>query len=552
MSAAFEHQQPGSACTSRVWPQLLPELADKIVGCLDSNEVPCFRLVNKASASQFCAPHHTTYRLSQPVPPRAFAAHWLIPGAVRGLTLERRQQLLSLTAASGVVANLEVAEKAAGCLLTNEVLKAAARAGQLDACVWLWEHGSRTVSARHECSNLLGSAASGGHLHVCEWLLSLGLAWETSGADAAARAGHVRLMEWLLQRRPQMDVAACPVDETRLLLAGVAHGCDLPTLQRLWRGWGEVDDWSKREAMGAAVCSPTPDWAAKVEWLQAQGCPRNMPMMEAQRPDAVARLVWLRAQGFAPQPVELRQAAAAGNVAAVQYLLGELGQRMNENIRVLVFTTAARNGHVHVLQALHVAGRFLPVDAFDCAREAARNGHLHVLAWLVETFGGGAVRMGPGLLTAAAESGSVQLMAWLRERGCKWDVSAFTAAANSGCEEAVEWLVAQGCPVQGNGDPYSGACRNGDLAMATGLRRLGVPWGPAGAVAVPAARGAPLPLLRWLLEEGCPLGCIIAFRRAVMQRASGREEALGLLQAYQQRLGGEASPSAAIAGGLAV
>ncbi|KXZ47192.1 hypothetical protein GPECTOR_37g198 [Gonium pectorale] len=147
MSATFEHQQPEHACTSRVWLQLL-----------DSNEVPSFRLVNKASASQFRAPHHITYRLSQPVPPDAFAAHWLAPGSIRGLTLARRRQLLSLTATSDVVANLEVAKKAAGCLLTYE---------------------------------------------------------------------------------------------------------------RVWRGAGEVDDWSKREAIGSAVCSPTPDWAAKVEWLVA-------------------------------------------------------------------------------------------------------------------------------------------------------------------------------------------------------------------------------------------------------------------------------------------
>ncbi|KXZ44454.1 hypothetical protein GPECTOR_67g294 [Gonium pectorale] len=76
----------------------------------------------------------------------------------------------------------------------------------------------------------------------------------------------------------------------------------------------------------------------------------------------------------------------------------------------------------------------VPLDAAAGAREAACNGHLHVLAWLVETFGVGAVGIGPYLLAAAAASGSVELMAWLCE----------LRAAGSGCEEAVEWLVAQG------------------------------------------------------------------------------------------------------------
>ncbi|KXZ45037.1 hypothetical protein GPECTOR_59g645 [Gonium pectorale] len=281
-------------------PRLLPKLAEKIVGCLDPNEVP---LVNKAAAAQFRAPHHTTYRLSQPVPPHAFAAHWLAPGATRGLTLQRRRQLLSLTAASGVVANLEVAVQAAGCLLTAGVLEAAAKAGQLGSCVWLWEHG---CPAAKGYDNLLAAAASGGHRHV---------------------------------------------------------------------------------------------------------------------------------------------SAARGTVAAVEYLLlGEAGVVMDGNTGLQGVLDSVRARHLPVLRVLHAAG--MAVDAAHCAVEAARNGHLHVLAWLVGTFGSEAVGMDSSLFYAAASSGSMGLMAWLRERGCGWDASASASAASSGCEEAVEWLVAQGCPVE--------------------------------------------------------------------------------------------------------
>ncbi|KXZ48080.1 hypothetical protein GPECTOR_30g175 [Gonium pectorale] len=59
------------------------------------------------------------------------------------------------------------------------------------------------------------------------------------------------------------------------------------------------------------------------------------------------------------------------------------------------------------------------------------------------------------------------------------------------------------------GEPYFVACVTGDLATARCLRRLGVPWGPDGQVFLDAAAAghatAPLPLLRWLLEEGCPV-----------------------------------------------
>ncbi|KXZ45039.1 hypothetical protein GPECTOR_59g647 [Gonium pectorale] len=520
MSAAAERQQQlaQSTCSSRVWSQLLPELAEKI-----------------AAAAQFRAPHHTTYRLSKPVPPHAFAAHWLAPGATRGLTLQRRRQLLSLTAASGVVANLEVAVQAAGCLLTYDVLRSAAKAGQLDSCVWLREHGCPTEDDDSDCSGLLAAAASGGHRHVCEWLLGLGLTWRSSGADQAARGGHVGLMEWLLQRRPELTVIRNPGSEKRLLIAGVAHGCDLLTLQRLWRGWGNLDEPTKGEALKAAGGGPTPDWAAKVEWLMAQGCQRrSCPWPAVECPDAVARLAWLRARGFPFKPFCVNVAAATGNAAAVQYLLGEAGVRLSSLDPRNVAGPAARGGHLAVLQALHAAG-WLRHNAADCARTAASYGHLHVLAWLVETFGAEAVRMDTGLFNAAAASGSVPLMAWLRERGCGWGRGALTAAAESGCEEAVEWLLARGCPVEADGASPISACERGDLAMARLLRRMGAPWGAAGDVTSYAAQNAPLPLLRLLLEEGCPVRDYEAARRGAVGRASGREEVLELLEAHRRQ-----------------
>ncbi|KXZ40966.1 hypothetical protein GPECTOR_1105g382 [Gonium pectorale] len=129
-------------------------------------------------------------------------------------------------------------------------------------------------------------------------------------------------------------------------------------------------------------------------------------------------------------------------------------------------------------------------------------------------------------------------MAWLRERGCEWGYSCFSDAAGSGCEEAVEWLMARGCPMEANGYAYTAACRNGDLAMARLLRRLGVPWGPAGDVVSRALHDSPLPMVRWLLEAGCPVGDYEAARAAAVGRPSGREEALGLLEAHRQRTRG--------------
>ncbi|KXZ40889.1 hypothetical protein GPECTOR_1495g674 [Gonium pectorale] len=456
--------------SSRVWPQLLPELAERIVGCLSLNDIAAtFRQVNKATAEAFRGPQHTIVRLSEPVPPHAFAAHWLAPGATRGLNLVRRRKLVRLVAASGVVANLEVAVHAAGCLLTYQVFEAAASAGKLEACQWLWEQGCPENERRwYVLTDVLAAAAGGGHRHVCEWLLGRGVSWQSSGAAEAARGGHVGLMEWLLERRRQMG-STKPEEEMHKLVCGVVHGCDLATLQRQWGNWGLLKGQTKAAALRAAAGSPTPDWAAKVEWLEAQGCPRDHKPAAAAAicpNDAAARLAWLRGRGYPLDGRLVCSAARVGNLAAVQYLLSELG---------------------------------------------ALDGGLY-----------------------CAASGSVELLAWLVDHGCgEWSCDASTSAAESGCEEALEWVVAQGCPVKDDGSPYLNACRNGDLATVRLLRRLEVPWGPAGRVVLEAARVAPLPLLRWLLEEGCPVGDYEAAKVKAGERASGRAEALQLLEAHQ-------------------
>ncbi|KXZ49591.1 hypothetical protein GPECTOR_20g447 [Gonium pectorale] len=163
--------------------------------------------------------------------------------------------------------------------------------------------------------------------------------------------------------------------------------------------------------MRAATGSRTPDWRAKVEWLEAQGA-----------------------------------------------------RRLTE-------------GQLAALQALHAAGGWMM--SWQDLRIAAHCGHLHLVAWMVVALG---VEADTELFAAAASSGRVELMAWLRDHGCK---RALVGAAESGCEEAVERLVARGCPMaetQGSrytqDSAYTTAARNhGDLAMLRCLMRLGVPWG---------------------------------------------------------------------------
>ncbi|KXZ40937.1 hypothetical protein GPECTOR_1240g499 [Gonium pectorale] len=122
------------------WNELLPELQGNIMDRLDPNDRATVRCVDKTTAARFRKPEHVTIHLSQPVAAQVFAAHWLAPGAIHGLTLERWQQLLCLVAASGSVANLQTALDEM-CPLTYEAFEAAAAKGHLASCQRLLDAG---------------------------------------------------------------------------------------------------------------------------------------------------------------------------------------------------------------------------------------------------------------------------------------------------------------------------------------------------------------------------------------------------------------------------
>ncbi|GFR45436.1 hypothetical protein Agub_g6815 [Astrephomene gubernaculifera] len=517
-----QHRQAG------IWPQLQPELAERIISFLSPNEVACtVRLINKAAAAQFSGPRYTTVKLSSPVPHHAFQRHWSRPGVTRSLTLKQREQLVCLTARSGSIPNLEAAVASTGLLSIassyEAVLPAAAAAGQLEMCQWLQQRNCLEGSA-------LEDAAGAGHRAICEWGLANG--WDRDlnvkkAMCAAAQGGHVELMEWLLQQQLQQrpNGNLIPSDLVDLLEAA-AQGCELAIVVELTqRLQGQLlldkEDVNTCSIVAAAAGSPTPDWQAKVEWLEARGFPRSSYVANwaASCPEALDRLMWLRERGY---PFTERAAEAAINnnrVEALEFLLDcDIEPDDGEDYN------AASDGHLDILILLneygYEVGNFIGV--------AAQGGHLAVVVWLSELLGREALQKSRNM-RAAVLSGNLELMGWLRERGCRWADDMYTVAAGSGCEEALEWLVEQGCPMQDDGVPCLVAALQNDVNMLRCLRRLGCPWGPHGWVFAKCIEdGGDTAVLRLLLDEGCPVDWLRVMEPAYQKASKGYHEAVQL------------------------
>ncbi|GLC45679.1 hypothetical protein PLESTB_001317400 [Pleodorina starrii] len=492
---------------SSIW---LPGIVACIAHHLPANEVAStLRLIDKTTSQQFA--HHKTLRLSLPSPIHVFRERWGRPGAFHALSRKQRLQLLCLTAASGSVANMEVALVSAGLDLRCELLEAAAAAGQLDMCKVLRARGcpwGRSLSA----------AAMAGHRHVCQWMLASGCPLCEDIVCGAVRGGQEDLMQWLLtelQGRLNDDVNGLCCS----LLGAAAEYLLLAALQRLWQQLmagrhgsnlqqqlEQLKQAHQGDILAAAACSLTPDWQAKVEWLEGLGYPRKAractAAVLADNGDAGgARLQWLRGRGY-PLKADVANAAVySGNLAALRFLVEQAGVR--PTCDQLDMAEAARQGHLAVLQYLHASG--LPVNTRSVAEEAARAGHLPLVAWAVEDLGVAPADGAANLLDCTAASGNLELLNWLHVRGWALGRRAIPNGVESGCEEALEWLVERGCPFPLDGGAYLGAADNGDLAMLRCLHRLGCPWRPPGKLLADCIRSVvSVAVLQCLLDLGCP------------------------------------------------
>ncbi len=276
----------------------------------------------------------------------------------------------------------------------------------------------------------------------------------------------------------------------------------------------------------------------------------------------------------------VRAAACGGQVEVVQYLVSVYGShKLLEGPRD-AFKLVAQTVSAQVAQRLHQLGLHFRSGAYGFA---VGYGNLDMFRWLVQekiapvglvgvnspashwpdqtaahardVLEAMQLLVGDGVnadyyytlredLGRAAARGSLALVRCLLGIGPPghWpDAKAVDDAVEAGCEELLEWMAQQprGLVGQGRTSPYIVAGRNGDRATLAALRRLGVPWGQGAEqfLAHAALEGCEVPVLRWLVEQGAPVGTRGFLKSNVRWReclrALSGEEADWLLQLHQ-------------------
>ncbi len=125
----------------------------------------------------------------------------------------------------------------------------------------------------------------------------------------------------------------------------------------------------------------------------------------------------------------------------------------------------------------------------------------------------------------------LRLARYLREEvGFPFHILVLRSAARGGCEVLVEWLVGAGC--YESGAAYLEAAYYGNRGVLETLRRAGVPWGE-GVVVEAIGCGCPLPVVRWLLAEGAPVGSEEEVEAALKEVEASSEA--GVVEAWELR-----------------
>ncbi|KAG2423628.1 hypothetical protein HXX76_015145 [Chlamydomonas incerta] len=259
----------------------------------------------------------------QPWPGAEFVRHFGRPEPWRRLARSQRQLLLCLAASSLHGPSLEAALEHCGAAVTADVVAAAAAAGDLAACEALLLRAGADWFA----SAVVQTAARYGHLHICTWaaeqvecglrpgrrppnLLPLNCDPDAI-AKAAARGGHEHVLDWVRAAggpsgvRTAFDAACAAAEGGRVealaglstqltapgqrlaLLPSIAYGCPRAVLAAFWADWehgtgggagasGLSAGGAAVQLLLAAVLSPTPDWAAKADWLLAAWGPERL------------------------------------------------------------------------------------------------------------------------------------------------------------------------------------------------------------------------------------------------------------------------------------
>ena len=196
-------------------------------------------------------------------------------------------------------------------------------------------------------------------------------------------------------------------------------------------------------------------------------------------------------------PANLPDPADSANLRAVSRGMRDAVDATGRELKELKIDQALDFGNVRAVRRLMLRGNVK--KAYMCAAAAA-SGQLGLLKYLRA----GGSKWDKDTCTYAAKGGHLEVLKWARENDCPWDEETCAWAAENDHLEVLKWARENDCPW----DERTCACAAGvgHLEVLKWARENGCPWGAW--TCETAAHGGHLDVLKWARENGCPWGAL--------------------------------------------
>jgi hypothetical protein len=205
--------------------------------------------------------------------------------------------------------------------------------------------------------------------------------------------------------------------------------------------------------------------------------------------DHLQSMVYLREKGVACGPELCELAARQKKLPVLQVL--------HENAFLWDVLTCRAAAEVDALDCLTYAHEHGCVWDTSVAATAASKGSLSCLAYLHEH----GCPWDETATHAAASAGEVECLQYLHEHGCPWGEETMTAAASKGQPDCLRYLLREGCPKPANLCITAAGSKN--VATLRCAREYQCPWDAA--VAAAAVASGHLPMVKYVIQQGCPI-----------------------------------------------
>ena len=224
---------------------------------------------------------------------------------------------------------------------------------------------------------------------------------------------------------------------------------------------------------------------------------------------SVARLRWAhelsggilgKCQREGPHWLSFLGACAKTGLADVMQLALQL-QLPAQRFWPVVLSKACAGGHIPVMQVIAQVYSFPGAELGSYYEAAAGSGNVHLLQWLKDH----GVRRNHSTdysFETAARLGHLPAMDWLYAEGFRpsgWDMR---AALLNGCTESATWLWDRGQRYNGNNNFWEDAIQGGHIAALEYVFAKGFVLYPKALIL--ASQQGIVPVLEWLYQHGCP------------------------------------------------